>query len=78
MQSLILPTNGQHLFSFIQEDYIDQGYQLDKAAQYIQFYQVITIDQNKLTYVAYTSKGEEYDKAVIIKDFETGKKEFHH
>ena len=60
------------------EDYIDQGYQLDKAAQYIQFYQVITIDQNKLTYVAYTSKGEEYDRAVIIKDFETGKKEFHH
>lgn len=58
------------------KDYNKQGYQLDKAAQYIQFFQVITVDQNKLTYVAYTATGDEYDRAIIIKNFDTGKKKF--
>jgi hypothetical protein len=40
----------------------------------MQFFQVITIDQDKLTYVAYTATGDEYDRAEIVKDFETGEK----
>lgn len=54
--------------------YAKQGYQLDASAEQTQFYQVITVEDNKLTYVAYTTLGEEYDRAVITKDFETGKK----
>ena len=54
--------------------YSAQNYQLDKAAEQTQFYQVITIEGNKLTYVAYTTLGEEYDRAVIKKNFKTGKK----
>ena len=60
------------------KDYDKQGYQLDKSAQYIQFFQVITVDQNKLTYIAYTATGEEYDRAVILKNFNTGKKQLIH
>lgn len=55
-------------------EYFKQNYQLDKSGQQIQFYQVITIEQNKLTYIAYTATGEEYDSFEIIKNFETGKK----
>ena len=55
---------------------LENGYGLDKAAQFIQFFQVITIDDDKLTYVAYTATGKEYDRMVISKDPETGKKRF--
>ena len=54
--------------------YVKEGYQLDKSGQFIQFFQVITINENKLTYIAYTATGEEYDRAEILKDFETGEK----
>jgi len=54
--------------------YSAQGYQLDKAAEQTQFFQVITVENDKLIYVAYTALGEEYDRAVISKDFITGKK----
>jgi len=57
------------------ESYSAEGYQADKTAEQTQFYQVITIEDDKLTYVAYTALGEEYDRAVISKNFETGKKE---
>ncbi|GAB1307524.1 metallophosphoesterase family protein [Urechidicola sp. KH5] len=57
------------------KDYVKDGYQLDNAAEQTQFYQVITIENNELTYVAYTALGEEYDRAVIRKDFNSGKKE---
>ena len=60
------------------ESYKKEGYNLDKSAAHIQFFQVITVDQNKLTYVAYTSTGEEYDRATIIKNFDTGKKKLSH
>ena len=60
------------------KDYNKDGYLLDKSAQYIQFYQVITIDDNQLTYLAYTSTGQEYDRAVIKKNFETGTKKISH
>ena len=58
------------------ETYSKEGYQLDKSAEQTQFFQVITVDENKLTYVAYTALGNEYDRAVIKKDFDTGKKAF--
>lgn len=55
--------------------YSVDGYKADKAVAQTQFFQVITIKDNTLTYVAYTAMGEEYDRAVIIKNFKTGKKE---
>ncbi|MEM1002374.1 MAG: fibronectin type III domain-containing protein [Bacteroidota bacterium] len=57
------------------EAYKAQNYELNKAAEQTQFYQVITIEDNTLTYVAYTTLGQEYDRAEIQKDFETGKKQ---
>jgi len=55
--------------------YEADGYQLVKSGEQTQFYQVITVEDNKLTYEAYTVLGEEYDRAVITKDFKTGKKQ---
>ena len=55
--------------------YTAQDYKLDKAAEQTQFFQVITIENNRLTYVAYTTLGEEYDRMVIQKDLKTGKKQ---
>jgi len=54
--------------------YKSQGYQSDKTAEQTQFFQVITIDDNTLEYIAYTVLGDEYDRAIITKDFATGKK----
>lgn len=54
--------------------YKEQNYKLDTSAEQIQFFQVIKIDTNKLTYIAYTALGEEYDRVVIKKNFKTGKK----
>ncbi len=56
------------------ETYIDDGYQPDKTAEQTQFFQVITVEEDTLTYVAYTALGEEFDRAVITKDFKSGKK----
>ena len=55
--------------------YAKDGDTSDKTAEHTQFFQVITIEENTLTYVAYTVLGEEYDRAVITKDFKTGKKQ---
>ncbi len=57
------------------KSYAVDGYRNDKTAEQTQFFQVITIENNTLTYVAYTVLGEEYDRAVITKDFKTGRKE---
>lgn len=57
------------------EAYSQDGYTSDKTAEQTQFFQVISIEDNKLIYVAYTALGEEYDRAVLVKDFETGKKQ---
>jgi hypothetical protein len=54
--------------------YEADGYNLDKSGEQTQFYQVITVEDDKLTYVAYTTLGEVYDQAVISKNFKTGKK----
>lgn len=55
--------------------YEADGYTPDLTAEQTQFFQVITVENNTLTYVAYTAVGEEYDRAVIVKDFKTGKKQ---
>lgn len=57
------------------KEYTAEGYQRDKDAEQTQFFQVITVEDNTLTYVAYTALGEEYDRAVITKNFVTGKKD---
>ena len=54
--------------------YAVDGYSRDKKGEQTQFYQVISIDGETLTYVAYTVLGDEYDRAVIVKDFTTGRK----
>ena len=54
--------------------YAVDGYSRDKKGEQTQFYQVISIEGETLTYVAYTVLGDEYDRAVIVKDFSTGRK----
>ncbi len=56
------------------QTYKADGYWPDKTAEQTQFFQVITIKDNILSYVAYTAVGDEYDRATIIKDFTSGKK----
>ena len=52
--------------------YENEGYTADKLGEQIQFFQVISIENEQLVYKAYTATGKEYDKAVITKDFLTG------
>ena len=61
----------------LKEGYVKDGYKSDKISHLVQFFQVITIDEDKLTYVAYTATGKEYDRIVIVKDFESGEKKFY-
>ena len=56
------------------EAYKSQGYRSDKTAEQTQFFQVITIEGDTLSYVAYTVLGDEYDRATIKKNFATGTK----
>ena len=56
------------------QTYKSQDYLSDKTAEQTQFFQVITIEDNTLSYVAYTVLGDEYDRATITKDFATGQK----
>ena len=55
-------------------NYKVDGYEVDILAENTQFFQVISIENEKLTYIAYTALGDEYDKAVITKDFNSGEK----
>jgi len=55
-------------------NYKVDGYEVDVLAENTQFFQVISIENEKLTYIAYTALGDEYDKAVIRKDFNSGEK----
>ena len=50
------------------------GYSSDKVGKQTQFFQVINIYNQTLTYTAYTATGNKYDQAVITKDFDTGTK----
>ncbi|WP_432797467.1 fibronectin type III domain-containing protein [Poriferisphaera sp. WC338] len=56
------------------ESYAVDGYESDQTAVKKQFFQVINVTDNQLIYEAYTADGKLYDKAVITKDFKTGKK----
>lgn len=58
------------------EAYGKEGYTLDASAEETQFFQVISINGETLTYIAYTAVGDEYDRMVITKDLDTGKKVF--
>jgi hypothetical protein len=50
------------------------GYQHTRQAENTQFFQVISVDGGRLTYEAFTATGALYDRAIITKDFSTGKK----
>ena len=56
------------------KNYEVDGYKSDKMGEETQFFQVISIDNNKLTYSAYTTLGDLYDRAIITKDFSNGEK----
>ena len=56
------------------KNYEVDGYKSDKMGEQTQFFQVINIDNNKLTYSAYTTLGDLYDRAIITKDFLSGEK----
>ena len=51
---------------------ISDGYKSDKLGEQTQFFQVISIEKDQLIYTAYTATGNEYDRAVITKDFSSG------
>ena len=56
------------------KNYESDGYKADKFGEQTQFFQVISIEDEKLIYSAYTTLGTLYDKAIITKDFSSGKK----
>lgn len=58
------------------KNYKADGYKSDKVGEQIQFFQVIKVDDQTLTYTAYTATGNEYDKAIITKNFKTGFKTY--
>ena len=58
------------------KNYEADGYKSDKVGEQTQFFQVIKVDKKTLTYTAYTATGNEYDKAIITKDFNTGLKTY--
>ena len=57
--------------------YIKDGYHNDKIGEQTQFFQVISIENEKLIYTAYDSLGEIFDKAIITKNFKTNNKTIH-
>lgn len=61
--------NEKHMESFI-----PKGLKTIRNGEGIQFFQVISVDNNKLNYKAYSTTGELYDEAIISKDFKSGKK----
>jgi len=56
------------------KSYQTDGYVSDKTAEQTQFFQVITVEGDTLSYVAYTALGDEYDRVTIKKNFATGEK----
>lgn len=56
------------------ERYDKDGYQPDKHTNLVQFFQVITVEDNTLNFIAYDVLGEERDQFTITKDFKTKKK----
>ena len=56
------------------DSYKGSGYRAVALGEQMQFFQVIAVEGNQLTYTAYTADGEVYDRAILIKDPETGLK----
>ena len=54
--------------------YSNQGYKLDVSGEQTQFFQIIDINDNKLTYKAYDVIGNLYDIVSLKKNFKNGKK----
>ena len=54
--------------------YRKDGYQPDKRTNLVQLFQVITVEDNTLDFVAYNVRGEEHDHFTITKDFKTNKR----
>lgn len=52
----------------------EKGFETLRKGEQTQFFQVISVDGHQLHYEAYTSTGELYDSATIVKDFESGGK----
>jgi predicted phosphodiesterase len=73
----ITSVSGPKLYKLDKEqikNYESDGYNNVKFGEQTQFFQVISIEDEKLIYSAYTALGSLYDKAIITKDFSTGKK----
>lgn len=73
----VTSVSGQKMYEISHsqlQGYASEGYRSNKTATHKQFFQVINIVGNQLIYQAYTADGKLYDKAVITKDFKTGKK----
>ena len=49
------------------DSYKSQGYRLDTSVEQTQFFQVITIENNQLSYTAYSAIGEIHDQMTIQK-----------
>ena len=73
----ITSVSGPKQYKFDSEqikNYKSDGYYNVKLGEQTQFFQVISLEDEKLIYNAYTALGTLYDKAIITKDFSTGKK----
>ena len=55
------------------EDFAERGVLTIRKGEQTQFFQVIRSEGNELQYKAFTSIGELYDSATIIKDFKSEK-----
>lgn len=56
------------------KSFIPKGLKTIRSGEGVQFFQVISAEDNKLNYKAYSTTGELYDEATISKDFKSGKK----
>lgn len=73
----VTSVSGKKQYKVSQEvmsSYTAKGYNSDVTAEQKQFFQVIDVDGDSLTYTAYTADGAVFDKATISKDPETGVK----
>ena len=71
----ITSVSGPKQYSIENENFIkyeEDGYMLGKTGEQTQFFQLISIENNQLTYDAYTTLGDLYDRVIITKDFSTG------
>lgn len=74
----VTSVSGKKQYKVLQEmvdSHAIKGYQSEITAEQKQFFQVIEVNGNALTYTAYTADGEVFDQATITKDPETGVKE---